>query len=61
MKSWRYVFRYLIVGSVVFVAHQFGLISLPAAIVGLCSFVVALFVEAAREFYFAIIRREESL
>jgi hypothetical protein len=27
---------------------------------GLCSFVPALFVEAFRQFYFAIIRREES-
>jgi hypothetical protein len=31
-----------------------------ATIAGLCSFVVALFVEAFRQFYFAIIRREES-
>jgi hypothetical protein len=61
MKSSRYVLRYLLVGGVVFLTYNLGLISLPAALAGLCSFVVALFVEASREFYFAIIRREEPL
>jgi len=31
---------------------------LPAIIGGLCTFVVALFAEALREFYFVIIQRE---
>ncbi len=60
MSLWKHAFRYLIVGGVVFVAYQLNIISLSATIAGLCSFVVALFVEAFRQFYFAIIRREES-
>ena len=55
----KYIFRYLVVGAVAFAAHTFGIASLVAIIAGLCTFVVALFVEAFREFYFAIIRREE--
>ena len=60
MSLWKHTFRYLVVGGVVFAAYALSLISLPATIAGLCSFVVALFVEAFRQFYFAIIRREES-
>ena len=60
MSLWKHVLRYLVVGVAVFVAYQLHIISLPATIAGLCSFVAALFVEAFRQFYFAIIRREES-
>ena len=59
LKLTQYVLRYLVVGAVVVLAYKFDLVSLPATIAGLCSFVVALFSEAAREFYFAIIHREE--
>jgi ATP synthase I chain len=55
----NYILRYFVVAGVVFVAYQFDLVSLPATIAGLCSFVVALFLEAFREFYLAIIHREE--
>jgi ATP synthase I chain len=55
----QYVLRYFVVGAVVFAAYQLDIVSLPATLAGLCSFVVALFVEAFREFYFAIIHREE--
>ena len=55
----KYIFRYFVVGAVAFTAYTFGIASLVAMIAGLCTFVVALFVEAFREFYFAIIRREE--
>lgn len=55
----KYIFRYLVVGAVAFAAYTFGIASLVAIMAGLCTFVVALFVEAFREFYFAIIRREE--
>ena len=58
--SVRYVLRYFVIVVTVLVAYQLDLISLPAAIAGLCSFVVALFVEALREFYFVIIQREET-
>lgn len=56
----RYFLRYLVVGGVVFAAYNLRLVSLAAAIAGLCSFVPALMIEAGREFYLAIIHREES-
>ena len=56
----RYVLRYLIVAAVVLAAVNLQIVSLAATLVGLCAFVPALFVEAVREFYFAIIHREES-
>jgi hypothetical protein len=55
----QYVLRYALIGSVILLAYKFGIASVPALIAGLCSFVFALFVEAFREFYFAIIHREE--
>lgn len=60
LTSIRYVLRYFVVAAAVFAAYNLGIVSLPATIAGLCSFVVALFVEALREFYFAIIHREET-
>jgi hypothetical protein len=59
VKISRYIIRYLAVGVAVFAAYQLQVVSLPATIVGLCSFVPALFLEAFRGFYFAIIHREE--
>lgn len=57
--SAKYVLRYFVVAATVLVAYKLGIVSLPATIAGLCSFVIALFGEACREFYFAIIHREE--
>ncbi len=59
-QSWRYLLRYFIVGAVAIASYKLQLVSLPATIAGLCSFVPALFVEAFRQFYFVIIHREES-
>jgi hypothetical protein len=59
IKLVQYVLRYFVVGTIVFAAYQLNIVSLPATVAGLCSFVVALFAEALREFYFAIIHREE--
>ena len=56
----RYIIRYFVVAGAAFVAYELRLVSLPAMFAGLCSFVPALFIEASRQFYFAIIRREES-
>jgi len=56
----QYVLRYLVIATVVFIAYKVNLVSVAATIVGLCSFVVALFAEALREFYFAIVHREET-
>jgi hypothetical protein len=55
----QYVLRYLVITLAVMVAYSLNVVSLTATIVGLCSFVPALFGEALREFYFAIIHREE--
>ena len=57
----RYLLRYMVVAVVVFAAYNLALVSLPATLAGLSAFVPALFIEALREFYFAIIHREESL
>jgi hypothetical protein len=59
LKLAQYILRYFIIAALVFVAYKLNLVSLAATIVGLCSFVVALFAEAFREFYLAIIHREE--
>ena len=59
LKLAQYILRYLVVATAVFFAYKLKIVSLGATIAGLCSFVAALFVEAVREFYFAIIHREE--
>src|SRR2546426_7103392 len=60
VKASRYILRYFVVGVISVAAYKLRLVSLPATIAGLCAFVPALFVEAGRQFYFAIIHREES-
>ncbi len=54
-----YVWRYLVIAVTAYVAYELRLASLTAILAGLATFVVALMVEAIREFYFAIIQREE--
>lgn len=54
----QYVLRYFIVAGSVYIAYKLNLVSLPATMVGLSSFVIALFFEAFRESYFIITRRE---
>ena len=54
----RYIVRYFVVAAAVIAAYKLNLVSLPATIIGLCSFVVALFAEAFRQFYFTIVNRE---
>jgi len=56
----RYFIRYLVVAAAAFAAYELRLVSLGAMFAGLSAFVPALFIEATRHFYFAIIRREES-
>jgi hypothetical protein len=55
----KYIFRYLAIAAVVLIVYELGVAPLPAIVAGLSSFVVAVFVEAIRELYFAIIQREE--
>lgn len=59
LKIAQYILRYIVIAGVVFICYKLNVVSLAATIAGLCTFVVALFVEAIREFYFAIIHREE--
>jgi hypothetical protein len=56
----RYIFRYFVVAGAALAGYQLELVSLPGVFAGLSSFVPALFIEASRQFYFAIIRRGES-
>lgn len=55
----QFLLRYIVVAALVFAMVTLDLVSLPAVLAGLCSFVVAMMVEASREFYFAITKREE--
>lgn len=59
-KLAQFILRYVVIIAAVFAAYTLDLVSLPAVLVGMSSFVVAMFVEAVREFYFAIIKREEN-
>ncbi len=61
MKVAQYVLRYVVIGVAVFAAYKLNVVSLTATIAGLSAFVVALFIEALRELYFAIIHREETI
>jgi len=55
----QFMLRYLVIGALVFSLYQLDVLSLPFTLWGMSTFVVAIFVEAVREFYFAIIQREE--
>jgi hypothetical protein len=55
----QFILRYIVIAAVIFLTYTLELVSLPAVFIGLSTFVVAMFVEAAREFYFAIKEREE--
>jgi hypothetical protein len=59
LRLTQFLLRYFVIGAFVFSLYQLDLLSLTATLAGMSTFVVAIFVEAAREFYFAIIRREE--
>jgi hypothetical protein len=56
----KFIFRYFLIAAIVGITYKLGIISLPATIVGLCSFVGAFFLEASRQSYLAITGREES-
>jgi hypothetical protein len=59
-KIAQFVLRYVVIAAAVFAAYTLDLVSLPAVLAGMSSFVVAMLVEAVREFYFAITKREEN-
>ena len=52
----RYILRYFVIAGTVVAAYALNIVSLPATIVGLCSFVIALFAEAFRQFFFTVHR-----
>jgi ATP synthase I chain len=56
----RFVLRYLVVAFVIAAASALNVASLVAALAGMCSFVVAIFVEAGYQLYASMIKREES-
>ena len=56
----RYVLRYFVVASAIASAWAFGVVSMPAVIAGLCSFVVAFMVEACWQFYYALFNRKDA-
>ena len=61
--QWRlaqFILRYVVIAAAVFAAYTLDLVSLTAVLAGMSSFVVAMLVEAVREFYFAITKREEN-
>ncbi len=58
LRPLRFLWRYLILGLCVYAAYQLNVVSVPAALVGMCSFVLAMFVEAIRETYFILVHRE---
>jgi ATP synthase I subunit len=55
----QFLLRYVVIAAIIYATYTLNLVSLPAVLAGMSSFVVALLVEAFREFYFAIIEREE--
>ena len=59
-KLAQFVLRYVVIAAAIFAACTLDLVSLPAVLAGMTSFVAAIFVEAIREFYFAITKREEN-
>src|SRR4026207_2212709 len=51
--AWKlalFVLRYVVIAAVIFAAYTLNLVSLTAVLAGMSSFVVAIFVEAFREF-----------
>jgi hypothetical protein len=59
-RAARYILRYAVVVLLVFLAYQTGLVSLVATLAGMCAVVAGLLAEGFRQFYFAIVRREET-
>lgn len=56
----KFIFRYFVIGSIVAFAYWLNLVSMPATLVGLCSFAFAILFEAVIRFYFAIVNREDN-
>ena len=59
LRLTQFLLRYFVIALIVYFVVVLGIANLTAVLAGLASFVVALMVEAGREFYFAITHREE--
>lgn len=60
VKAARYVLRYAFVAAALAAAVRLDVVSLVAALAGMCAVVAALLAEGFRQFYFAIVSREET-
>jgi diacylglycerol kinase len=60
LRAARYVLRYAVVAGLALLAYQAGLVSIVATLAGMCAVVAGLLAEGFRQFYFAIVRREET-
>ena len=60
IRLFQFLLRYVVIAAAIFAAYYADVASLPGMLLGRSSFVVALFFEAVREFYFVIIHREET-
>jgi hypothetical protein len=56
----RFILRYFVVALAIVAAVALHVVSLVATLAGMCSFVVAIFVEASYQFYMSMIKREET-
>jgi hypothetical protein len=56
----RFILRYFVVALTIVAAVALNVVSLVATLAGMCSFVVAIFVEASYQFYMSMIKREET-
>lgn len=56
----RYVLRYFAIVCAVILANELKIVSIPATIIGLCSFAGAVFLESIYQIYLLIVKREEN-
>jgi hypothetical protein len=59
LRLFQFLLRYIVIAAAIFAAYYADVASLPGMLLGMSSFVVAMFFEAVRELYLAIIHREE--
>lgn len=58
--AWKFILRYLVVGSAIGLALWSGWFNLLAIVIGFCAFVGAVMIEAGYQIYLIIVHREES-
>jgi len=58
--AWKFILRYLVVGSAIGLALWSGWFNWPAIVAGFCAFVSAVMMEAGYQIYLMFVHREES-